>query len=469
MKVALVNINRIKPPIAPIGLEYIAEALTAAGHETEILDLAWQDNAESAIEAFFFKCDAPLVGISIRNTDDCAFTTRHSFLRDAASLVQCIRKHTDGFVVLGGAGFSVMPKEILSMTEADAGVWGEGEFVFPELADRIENKLSIDDVPGLCRIDSNNRFIANSPVFGDLSLLPPMKRNCFDNIRYFMRGGQAAVETSRGCNMSCTFCADPVAKGKNVRFRPPEAVADEIGFLLSQGIYCFHTADSEFNLSEEHSVSVCESIIKRGLSEKVQWYAYATPGRFSPNIAKLMKQAGCVGINFSVDHGDSRMLKKLGRSFSPKDILDTAKRCKENNMAVMFDILLGAPGESYDSVLSAVELMKRSEADRVGISLGVRIWPQTALAHDLLSNPNRDGLVGGTDDLSPLFYLEPTIANEIGTKLESLIGDDSRFLFFNPSNSSKNYNYNDNQILSDAVAAGYRGAYWDILRRLDSV
>jgi len=32
MHVALVNTNRIKPPIAPIGLEYVAEAINAAGH-----------------------------------------------------------------------------------------------------------------------------------------------------------------------------------------------------------------------------------------------------------------------------------------------------------------------------------------------------------------------------------------------------------------------------------------------------
>ena len=32
MDVALINTNRIKPPIAPIGLDYVAEALYVAGH-----------------------------------------------------------------------------------------------------------------------------------------------------------------------------------------------------------------------------------------------------------------------------------------------------------------------------------------------------------------------------------------------------------------------------------------------------
>ena len=34
MRVALVNTNRVQPPIAPIGLDYVAEALERALEET---------------------------------------------------------------------------------------------------------------------------------------------------------------------------------------------------------------------------------------------------------------------------------------------------------------------------------------------------------------------------------------------------------------------------------------------------
>ena len=37
MRVALVNPNRVKPPISPLGLEYVAEGLLAAGLEVNIL------------------------------------------------------------------------------------------------------------------------------------------------------------------------------------------------------------------------------------------------------------------------------------------------------------------------------------------------------------------------------------------------------------------------------------------------
>ena len=50
--------------------------------------------------------------------------------------------------------------------------------------------------------------------------------------------------------------------------------------------------------------------------------------------------------------------------------------------------------------------------------------------------------------------------------LDELIVDDRRFFSFDPSISDRNYNYNANQLLVDAIRKGYRGAYWDILRRL---
>jgi hypothetical protein len=49
---------------------------------------------------------------------------------------------------------------------------------------------------------------------------------------------------------------------------------------------------------------------------------------------------------------------------------------------------------------------------------------------------------------------------------DELIGDDERFLFFNPDKPCQNYNDNTNDLLVDAIADGHRGAYWDILRQI---
>jgi len=181
-----------------------------------------------------------------------------------------------------------------------------------------------------------------------------------------------------------------------------------------------------------------------------------------------MRRAGCVGINFGVDNGDQQMLRRLRRGFAPDDIVKVARLCRETGLVVMFDLLLGSPGESRESITRTIDLMKRAGPDRVGVAFGVRVYPGTDLAKLAVQGKPREGCIGGGSPLEPLFFLEPGIAPFISDLLDELIAGDTRFLFFDPSRPDRNYNYNANQLLVEAIQAGYRGAYWDILRRYKS-
>lgn len=463
MRVALVNANRIRPPIAPIGLDYIAETLSAAGHSVEVLDLCWEAEPETAVGRFFSGKEFGLVGLSIRNTDDCSFSSRESFLPGHAGITKSVREHSGAPVVLGGVGFSIMPEKILERCAADIGVWGDGEFALADLATRMEGKRDWQDVPNLI-LYRDGKWMRNPVSFPPLSSLPTMSRAWVDNPRYFREGGQAGFETKRGCPCLCVYCADPVAKGKTARLRPPAAVADELERLLAQGIDNVHTCDSEFNVPESHAIEVCDEIARRGLGDRLRWYAYCSPGPFSPVLAKRMRRAGCVGINFGVDSGDEGMLRRLGRDFGPEEILRAARSCREAGITVMLDLLLGSPGETKESVVRTIELVRKAGTDRAGIAVGVRVYPGTEVAGIVACGDRKDGLTGGEDLSQPVFFLEPEVAPYLFSLLDDLTRDDARFLFFDPTRPQSNYNYNANQVLVDAIAKGARGAYWDILR-----
>jgi len=464
MRVALVNTNRIRPPIAPIGLEYVAEALSTSGHEVEILDLCWEEGWERAVASFFSRREYRLVGISIRNTDDCSLSSRESFLPEHASISRTVREHTGALIVLGGVGFSIMPEEVLEQCGADAGVRGDGEFALPELTARLERNEDWGDISSLI-FRRNGRWRRNAVSTPPLADLPPMSRGFLDNLRYFREGGQAGFETKRGCPCGCVYCADPLAKGKISRLRPAAAVVDEIARLLAQGIDHFHTCDSEFNVPEDHARKICEEILERGLGGKLRWYAYCAPAPFSPDLANLMRRAGCIGINFGVDSGDDGILQRLGRSFGTEDIFLAARSCREAGITVMFDLLIGSPGETRESILRTIDMVKRAAPDRAGVAAGVRVYPGTKLAGWVLQGERKKGLIGGEDLSRPVFYIDPEVAPILFDLLDELTRDDPRFLFFDPSRPASNYNYNANQLLVDAIREGYRGAYWDVLCR----
>jgi hypothetical protein len=69
---------------------------------------------------------------------------------------------------------------------------------------------------------------------------------------------------------------------------------------------------------------------------------------------------------------------------------------------------------------------------------------------------------------APVFYLESALGNDAAQYLTDLIAGDERFFFMSSSEADRNYNYNDNALLVDAIKKGYRGAFWDILRRLSA-
>ena len=471
-RVFLVNTNRMRPVVAPIALDYLGTCLRDGGYEVALIDLALDQDRPASVEEHLRGPEPLAVGVTVRNTDDCYLGSRDFFLPEIRRVVDAIKERTNAPVVLGGCGFSIMPAAVLDYCGCDLGIRGDGEVAFLQLLDALRNNNSYMSVPGLvCRVDG--RWHINPPADMAMERFKPQRRDLVDNVRYLVEGGMGNIETKRGCNRKCIYCADPVTKGRVVRVRNPQGVVDEIEALLARGVDVFHTCDSEFNLPPVHASAVCEEIASRNLGRKVRWYAYMSPKPFTAQFASLLKRAGCVGINFGVDSGSDAMLRRLARDFTPQDILDTARICRDYEIASMFDLLLGGPGENRETVAETVDLMRRAGPDRVGAAVGIRLYPGTPLARavesegSLEQNPHLHGEVSDNPAfLKPVFYLSEKLGPDAVRFIGDLIGDDERFFTASEEATQENYNYNENQVLVEAIRAGYRGAYWDILRRL---
>jgi len=87
-------------------------------------------------------------------------------------------------------------------------------------------------------------------------------------------------------------------------------------------------------------------------------------------------------------------------------------------------------------------------------------------------NPGiRRKYVGEIDFFQPTFYISPALGPEPARQVKDLIAGDERFfepMAEQPDAEATDHNYNDNTDLVEAIRAGARGAYWDILRTLRS-
>jgi radical SAM superfamily enzyme YgiQ (UPF0313 family) len=338
--------------------------------------------------------------------------------------------------------------------------------------ERLQARAAVDDVPGAVFRADGGSIVLTRPEPRDLDAMPTPTRRFADNVRYFREGGQSGIETKRGCANACIYCIEPLAKGNSLRLRSPESVADEFAALLDLGIDAVHLCDSEFNLPEAHARAVCDALMRRGLGGRLRWYAYASPHPFGVELAQAMKRAGCKGINFGVDHADESMLRRLGRTYGPEHIRAAVQACRGAGIAVMLDLLLGAPGETRETIAHTLEFVKQVNPDCAGLSCGVRVYPNTPLAdlvrmqEPLETNAHLHGAVADNDELlRPVFYVDARVGADIHRYVTTLIDGDARFFHADPSQVEGNYNYNDNSVLMNAIRDGARGAYWDILCR----
>lgn len=472
----LINTNKMLPPIGPIALDYIGASAREAGIDVEIVDLCLSDDPLKMLEDYFVSNSPQLVGLTFRNTDDCFWPSARWFVPDLAETINKIRKITDAPIVIGGVGFSVFAKRIVEYTGADFGIRGDGEQAIVSLFKELQGSKQFERVDGLIW-RGNGEICGNRPSWpSPLSL--PTSRDLIDNLTYFKKGGQCGIETKRGCNRRCIYCADHLSKGAMTRLREPTEVADEAESLIAQGVEVFHTCDAEFNIPREHAYAVCEEFIRRLIGEKLKWYAYMAVVPFDAELAKVMKKAGCAGINFTGDSASEAMLETYGQPHKKEDLELAVRLCRDNNIKVMIDLLLGGPGETPESVSQTIEFIKHINPDCAGASLGIRIYPGTRMA-DLVAaegpsetNPNiLRKYSGDIDLLQPTFYISQTLGPRPARLVKELIAGDKRF--FEPaepelleSGQLKDHNYNDNLELTEAIQNGLRGAYWDILRKL---
>ncbi|MCK7490742.1 MAG: radical SAM protein [Comamonadaceae bacterium] len=378
MKILLVNTNLMRPPVAPLGLDYLADSLRAAGHEPALLDLCFSTDVDADIDAAC-RGTPDAIGCTVRNTDDCYFASGEFFLPKIRGIISSAatrrrrpgRRRRRGLFRDAGSGCRAAAAPTTA-SPARAKRHSSGSSVrSPPTPRRAGEGHLPGPGPRLPRRDRHSPHPGPRhrprPAAGPHAVL----RRQSAVLRRRRPGG---LRDPARVPLSCSYCADPVAKGHRTRLLPPRRVVAEIEALVGLGIDHLHTCDPEFNVPLAHARDVCRAMIEAGLAEKVRWYAYCSPMPFDDATAALMKRAGCAGIDFGADSGSDRMLQRLGRHYRAADLESTARSCRKAGIPFMYDLLLGGPDETPDSLRESLDFIRGIGPDCVGISLGVRIY-----------------------------------------------------------------------------------------------
>jgi radical SAM superfamily enzyme YgiQ (UPF0313 family) len=402
MRVLLISANteRINLPTLPVGLRMVAAACRAAGHHTVVLDLMTAPSPEHAVAAAVAGHRPEAVGISVRNIDDQEMARPTFLLEPVRDLVARCRRLTRAPIVLGGAGYSIFPDAALAFTDADLGVAGEGEVVFPRLLECLGQGRDPGELPG---VHVRGRSGARPRAYErDLDRLPLPGADLLSGVDPDDPAVWVPVQSRRGCPLRCAYCSTPCIEGRRIRRRSARAVAAEVARLQEAGARQIHLVDNTFNLPPSYALELCRELEAHGVD--LPWRCILYPHRVAPELAEAMAAAGCVEAALGFESGSAEMLRTLGKGFGPEDVRRTADLLRTVGIRRFGFLMLGGPGETRATVNESLELISSLDLDMMRTTVGIRLYPGTPLA----ARAREEGVIDADDDLlRPRFYLAP--------------------------------------------------------------
>lgn len=398
MRVLLVSANQtdINMRTVPLGLGCVASAARHSGHRVRLLDLMQVRDLRQALAQAIQEFEPGVVGISLRNIDDQNMLSPREFFREANDVITEVKRRSSAPVVLGGAGYSMFPEAVLSNSQADMGIQGEGEGAFPLLLERLEQNAPLSGVPGL--------YVRGGGLQGPRAYVKDLDRLPLPDpdLLTFPADGMLPVQTRRGCPLGCSYCSTGLIEGTRLRKRSPKRVVEWIARLAEKGARQLYFVDNTFNFPSSYALQLCLELMR--VSLQLKWWCILYPFRVSESLVEAMAEAGCVEVSLGCESGCERILFGMNKLFTRKDVIRANDLLRAHGIRRMGFLLLGGPGETRESVEESLSFADSLGLDSLKITVGIRIYPHTPLAEQARS----EGVIGSGDDLlSPRFYMVP--------------------------------------------------------------
>lgn len=398
MKVLLVSGNTLTEPypVYPLGLDYVAGALTPR-HQVRILDLNAEAHSEALCEVT--GCFAPdIIGVSIRNADTLDITHSQGFVDSHRQLIERVRRFSPAPIVLGGSGFSLFPERMMEALGADYGIVGEGERM-AQLLDALESGGTPVGMPGVLTRENPDGKRVRWVIPWERPVIRRFDPGSRHLPYYLSKGGMLNLQTKRGCPFRCVYCTYPHIEGRRMRLFAPEAVARTALELQRAGARYLFITDSAFNAAPEHSLAVARMFRKVNLS--IPWGGFFAPMSPCSDYFRQLAESGLTHVEFGTESLDARVLEAYEKPFGPDAVYASHAAALDAGLHVAHYFLLGGPEETKETMERTLTRMENLKKSVFFVFHGMRVYPRTALHRRAVAE---GGISPEQDLLDPVFY-----------------------------------------------------------------
>jgi len=408
------------PRHIPYGIALLAAIARDEGHQVQVYDAnAWRKGFD-VVQQVLAADNWDVVAVG-------GLTTTYNFIKEVCRLAGIHAK--DSFLMAGGGFLTSMPREIMTwLPEIDLGVIGEAFVTFPEILKKIDQgDLDWSETLGVVHRNAGGKVIVNQerPNINDLDTIPwpaweffPLEDVYFKNSSslfseeaYYAKR-RIDINGSFGCNLICRYCwhlgttGDMVVRqdsegdndvaftyGRNIRYHSPDYIVEMVKHLKAEyQIDYVNFLDENLMTMDVYSKrtwlkELCEKWIEAGLQPDcrrlgvpfdeventgVFWSGTSHASLHTPEILKLMYEAGCTHLVYGLESFDKKVLKNLGKGSTPTRNEESVGMCMASGIKPIPNIIIGFPEESFDSVRATITSL---------LKLGIHAKPHFATAY----------------------------------------------------------------------------------------
>src|SRR5713101_6571406 len=312
--------------LEPLGLERVAAAVRAAGHEVRLLDLQIFQTRDYFAELDSFKPAA--VGFSVN------YLANVPEVLDLAKETR--RRRPQCFLFAGGHSVSFIAPEVLDHAAGalDCVVRGEGEVITPRLLEAIGDPR-LEALPGIV-----TRHGAGPPptLLEDLDSFPPARDLARHRRRYFIGvlDPCASAELTRGCPWDCSFCSAWTFYGRSYRKSSPEQAAEDLASIREPNVFL---VDDVAFIHPEHGFAIGQELERRRVRK--QYYLETRCDVLIKNkeLFAYWKKLGLFYMFLGLEALDEEALKLHRKRITPGENFKALEIAREIGLTVAVNII----------------------------------------------------------------------------------------------------------------------------------
>jgi radical SAM superfamily enzyme YgiQ (UPF0313 family) len=306
--------------------------------------------------------------------------------------------HPNLVIVVGGPQVPGDCRALIASGLVDVAVHGEGEIAFSEVLDALRGGRRLESVAGItARVEEGIVSTPPRARLDDLDQLPsPFLGGDFDPLLAEPKQLIGLWETNRGCPFGCTFCYWGSAVNTRLREFAWERLVAELDWFARHRIDYVLSADANFGIKKrdlELARRVAEAKRRHGFPRKFRVFSTKNASARVLDVVDVLRREGLdQGMSLTMQSLSPATAEAIGRkNIKLESYVELRREAGRRGMTTYCDLIVGLPGETYDSFLDGLERLMR-----LGQHDNVHVYTCTLLVGSEMASPEyreRHGIV----------------------------------------------------------------------------